>query len=69
MTRNNYTLFYVSADGPGEGATWSVYREEYHNPYDDEPIDGSAVQVATVQNETVAHDIANYLQLVAGDSR
>jgi hypothetical protein len=57
-----YTLHYVSADGPGPDATWSVYREQYESPHADEPIDGTGEHVSTHPSEDEARTEADRLQ-------
>jgi hypothetical protein len=57
-----YVLHFTSADHPGPDSTWSVYREEYVNVYDDEPIEGSTVWISSHMNEAVADHEARRLQ-------
>jgi hypothetical protein len=57
-----YTLHYWSADGPGPDATWSVYREQYANFEDDEPIDGTQEHVSQHATEEEAQLEAIRLQ-------
>jgi hypothetical protein len=57
-----HALHYISADGPGDTATWSVYREQYVTPDDDEPIDGSQEYVSTHPTEREADAEARRLQ-------
>jgi hypothetical protein len=57
-----YTLHYISADAPGDSATWSVYREEYVSIDHDEPIDGSQKHVSTHPTEDEANAEAHRLQ-------
>lgn len=57
-----YVLHYTSADGPGEDATWSVYREEYESIAAEEPIEGSQVKVSTHPSEDEADTRAIRLQ-------
>lgn len=57
-----YTLFYTSADGPGENATWSVYSEQYENIMSPEPINGSQEKIWTYPTEQEANDAASRYQ-------
>ena len=57
-----YRLHYTSADEPGPGATWSVYVEEYVDPADHEPIDGSQRWVSRHDTEAEAYAEAVRLQ-------
>lgn len=57
-----YRLHYVSADAPGTGAGWSVYREEYLTADYDEPIDGLTVLLHSGLTEAGAYAEANELQ-------
>jgi hypothetical protein len=58
---SRYVLYYVSGDLP-DGATWSVYREQYMTPDDDDPIDGTQEYVSTHPNEAAARAEADRLQ-------
>jgi len=58
----HYRLHYVSADAPGEGTGWSVYREEYLTADHDEPIDGLTVRLHSGLTEKGAYAEANALQ-------
>ena len=60
-----YTLHYISADAPGDEATWSVYRERYISRDHDEPIDGSQEHISTHATEAEADAEARRLQLSA----
>lgn len=57
-----YTLHYISANGPGPSARWSVWREEYHHVDDDEPIADRTVWVSGHDTEDEAFAEANRLQ-------
>jgi hypothetical protein len=57
-----YTLHYVSADGPGPGATYSVYREQYAERGDSEPIDGTQEFVSQHPNAHAAQAESARLQ-------
>lgn len=57
-----YTLHYVSADGPGLDATWSVYREEYVSVHHDAPIDGTQEFVSQHPSEEAARVESRRLQ-------
>lgn len=57
-----YVLHYVSADGPGPDATWSVYREQYVSIDAVEPIEGSSVRVSSHADEDAADAEAQRLQ-------
>lgn len=59
----NYLVHYTSADGPGNDATWSVYREEYVNLDAPEPIDGATTHVSTHATESLADTEAHRLQI------
>lgn len=64
MTSNNldtYTLHYVSADGPGPDATWSVYREQYASPTASQPFDGTQEWVSQHASEAEANREASRL--------
>jgi hypothetical protein len=50
-----YILFYISADGPGLDATWSVYRERYETIASPEPIEGSQEFVTRCPDEKSAN--------------
>lgn len=58
-----YVLHYTSADAPGPDAPWSVYREQYTDVEDEEPIDGSQEHVSTHPNEAAAYTEAMRLQM------
>lgn len=60
-----YVLHYISADGPGESATWSVYREFYPSDGDESPIEGTQVHVSRHATEYVAAAEALRLQAQA----
>lgn len=55
-----YTLYYVSQDAPNS-TDWSVYRERYDHPWDEEPIDGTQERVSTHPTEAEAHTEARRL--------
>lgn len=57
-----HTLHYISADGPGDAATWSVYREQYVSPDAEEPIDGSQEHVSSHPSEDAANAESERLQ-------
>lgn len=60
-----YVLHYISADGPGESAPWSVYREFYPSDGDESPIEGTQVHVSRHATEYVAAAEAFRLQAQA----
>lgn len=59
-----YQLHYISADGPGPDATWSVYRETYASVNDEEPLEWLTTKVSTHPSESEADAEANRLQAV-----
>lgn len=61
-SEGTYILHYTSADGPGDDATWSVYKEQYVNADADEPIDGAGEHVSTHPTEAEARAEAQRLQ-------
>ena len=62
LGEETYRLHYVSADAPGTGGGWSVYREEYPTVEHDEPIDGLTVRLHSGLTEEGANAEANALQ-------
>lgn len=62
LNLDTYTLHYVSADGPTDADTWSVYREQYESATDEVPIDGTQQYVSTHPTEAEAYAEANRLQ-------
>lgn len=63
---DTYPLHYVSADGPGPDATWSVYVEQYLGE-DSEPVEGSSRMVSTHATEAEAYAEAQRLQYLITD--
>jgi len=60
--KTEYTLHYISADGPEDYATWSVYSEVYADKEDNEPIDGRTRWISRHTNEATADAEARRLQ-------
>jgi hypothetical protein len=59
---SNYILYYTSADDSHDDSPWSVWREAYVNPEDNEPIDGSQTWVGSYPTEDAADEMARWLQ-------
>lgn len=57
-----YVVHYTSADRPEPNTTWSVYREEYADITDEEPIDGTQVWISAHLTEAEADAEASRLQ-------
>ena len=60
-----YPLHYTSAERPGDDSPWTVYVEQYADPSDAEPIDGSTERVSTWPTEAEANSEARRLQIAA----
>lgn len=53
------TRYFASADGPGPGSTWSVYREDYMHKNDYEPVEIELISVHDTEEQAdrAAHRI------------